>query len=156
VDFFFRTPQCQIASLDLNSSILNNSPGSPLTRARKALLLATNHQEMSLTTSPRSPLTMAKKALQLGIKNWSACAVWFCFWLWLNLYGLSCMAFEPYYGCYHVWLKLNLYGFLYGFRTLQCLLNIDPCNGDIDPCNGSEHLRVVCFVKYEREHFRHV
>ncbi|KAG2541750.1 hypothetical protein PVAP13_9NG698600 [Panicum virgatum] len=47
----------------------STNPGSPLTRARKALLLATNHQEMSLTTSPGSPLTRAKKALQLGIKN---------------------------------------------------------------------------------------
>src|SRR6185503_14720875 len=63
--FFFRTtPQRQVPSLELDSS-----PGSHLTRARKALLLATNHQEIGLTISPGSPLTRAKKALLLGKKN---------------------------------------------------------------------------------------
>ena len=106
MQFFRTTPQCQVPSLDHQEMGLTTSPGSPLTRARNALLLATNHQEMSLTTSPGSPLTRAKKALLLGKQNWSACAVYFFLLIitelvWLNLYGLSCMAFEPYYDC--VW-----------------------------------------------------
>ena len=72
---------------------------------KKALLLATNYQEMGLTTSPGSPLTRAKKALLLGKQNWSACAVYFFLLIitelvWLNLYGfwtllwlLACMDF---------------------------------------------------------------
>ncbi|CAO2168719.1 unnamed protein product [Urochloa humidicola] len=58
-------PPRQVASLDLNKDLLNSSPGTPLTRARKALLLA-NYQEIDVTSSPASPLTRAKKALLLG------------------------------------------------------------------------------------------
>ena len=103
-NFFRTTPQHQVPSLDHQEMCLTTSSGSPLIRARKALLLATNHQEMGLTTSPGSPLTRAKKALLLGKQNWSACAVYLLLLImselvWLNLYGLSCMALEPYYGC---------------------------------------------------------
>jgi hypothetical protein len=66
VFFFSKTPPRQLVTLDLNNSILNNSPGTPLTRSRKALLLATNHQEIHLTSIPGSPLTRAKKKLLLG------------------------------------------------------------------------------------------
>jgi hypothetical protein len=61
--FSSTTPQRQVARFDLNNNLLNIGPGTPLTRARKAqLLLAGCHQEMGLTSS-RSPLTRAKKAL---------------------------------------------------------------------------------------------
>jgi len=64
-----KTPQRKVPSLDHQEMGLTTSSGSPLTRARKALLLATNHQEMGLTTSPGSPLTREKKALLLGKQN---------------------------------------------------------------------------------------